>query len=220
MKTSTIYKKSIKDVKNYPYKVLKKSTNKKLLKTVTKGRFKGYEFLTLTLVERETCPEYCYHWEICYGNNMPFAHRFKHGKDLEERIKKEISELNPNKNYLIRLHILGDFYSIGYVQLWLDLLDQYFNIAIYGYTAVLHNSNIGKIISFGNEKHLNTNKKRFNIRFSNQPKLTYSANSFDVQKPKKGTSIICPHQTGQRKGGADCALCWDTEKVSIIFKTH
>ena len=147
MKTTTIYQKSIKDVKDYPYKVLKKSTNKKLLKTVIKGRFKGYEFLTLTLVERETCPEYCYHWEICYGNNMPFAHRFKHGKDLEERIKKEISELNPNKNYLIRLHILGDFYSIGYVQLWLDLLDQYLNIAIYGYTAVLHNSNIGKIIS-------------------------------------------------------------------------
>lgn len=220
MKTSTIYKKSIKDVKEYPYKVLKKSTNKKLLKTVTKGRFKGYEFLTLTLIERETCPSDCYHWDDCYGNNMPFAHRFKQGKDLEKRIEKEISELNQNKNYLIRLHILGDFYSVEYVNLWLRLLDEYLNIAIYGYTGINPNSNIGKVIAFGNQKHLATNSKRFNIRYSNRPNILFSANSLEVQKPQKGKAIICPQQTGQSKGCADCALCWDTEKVSIIFKTH
>ena len=151
---------------------------------------------------------------------MPFAHRFKQGKDLEERIEKEISELNQNKNYLIRLHILGDFYSIEYVNLWLRLLDQYLNIAIYGYTGISPNSNIGKVIAFGNQKHLATNSKRFNIRYSNRPNILFSANSLDVQKPQKGKAIICPQQTGQSKGCADCALCWDTEKVAIIFKTH
>ena len=75
MLVTTKYKKNIHNLEDYQFKVLKPSTNKKLGKKVLKGSFKDYKFYTLTLVERETCPKDCFHWDDCFGNNMPFAHR-------------------------------------------------------------------------------------------------------------------------------------------------
>jgi hypothetical protein len=71
--TTTRYKKSIKALDDYSHAVLKESSNKKLARRVTKGKFKGYAIRTLTLTERATCPRSCFHWSTCYGNNMPFA---------------------------------------------------------------------------------------------------------------------------------------------------
>ena len=70
---------------NYPFSIIKKSTNKKLGKKVLKGNKKDFKMYTLTLIERATCSDECEHWETCYGNNMMYAIRF-----------------NPyNKNFLI-----------------------------------------------------------------------------------------------------------------------
>ncbi len=48
--------------------LIKKSTNVKLGKKVTKGIYKGYPIFTLTLEERKTCPRSCKHWNNCYGD--------------------------------------------------------------------------------------------------------------------------------------------------------
>ena len=75
MKTTTIYRKSVKAPSEF--NVLKKgSSNKKLGFKVTSKKWLGSRLFSLTLTERATCPTSCHHWEDCYGNNMPFAHRF------------------------------------------------------------------------------------------------------------------------------------------------
>ena len=56
--------------------VIKKSTNIKLGKRVTKGKLAGFPIYTVTLQERATCPTSCIHWHDCYGNNMMFAVRY------------------------------------------------------------------------------------------------------------------------------------------------
>ena len=114
--STTLYQKNIHEVDSYPHKVIKPSTNKKLGRKVLRGKLNGYPMYTLTLVERETCTDACEHWADCYGNNMPFGHRFK-TKGLMPRLKLELDALDkkhPN-GYLVRLHILGDFYSVLYV---------------------------------------------------------------------------------------------------------
>ena len=221
MKTSTIYQKSIKDVKEYPYKVLKKSTNKKLLKTVTKGRFKGYEFLTLTLVERETCPSDCYHWDDCYGNNMPFAHRFSAEDQnlLQKRIYEDLLN-SSNQLLLIRLHILGDFFNVKYVKFWSIMLNTFKNIAIYGYTANNINSKIALSRDIAKEIIKLNRSEDSHIRFSNDLTNSFSANSYDVIKPVKGESILCPVQENKTANCGTCGLCWNQKNQSIIFKTH
>ena len=223
MLTTTIYKKNIHDLNNYEFKVLKPSTNKKLGKKVLKGKFKDYKFLTLTLVERETCPPDCYHRDDCYGNNMPFAHRMSASDQdlLQKRIYEDIKNLN-GKKALIRLHILGDFFSVSYVMFWDMILKYFSNIAIYGYTA---NSTSSKYETSRNIAHAILKlrikyKKRFSIRYSNDLKVRFSANSYDIVKPIKGKSILCPVQENKTSNCGTCGLCWEMPKRQIIFKTH
>ena len=217
----TMYPKSVKVLSDYSHKVLKQSKNAKLSKdklpVIKKGKFKGYVIYTLTLEERATCPRSCYHWDNCYGNNMMFAHRLQHGSELEQRIKDEIEELcGTYKGVIVRLHVLGDFYSRAYVWTWAELLFAFDNLAIWGFTGHAPDSDIGIEIKFCRDKF----GERFSVRFSNAPTHQFSANSADLYKPKKNKSIICPEQTGKAESCATCTLCWSAPDKQILFVTH
>ena len=223
--TGTRYQKSKKPLADYRHAVLKNSSNKKLKQKITKGSFKGYKIKTLTLEERATCWAGCSHWATCYGNNMPFGHRLEHGPELEKRIAAELGAHFQNDSavgLLVRLHVLGDFYSVGYVHLWDALLQLYPKLAIWGYThhhpdsPDEHSRAIGQAIAGVYEKH----KKRFSVRWSDRPELAFSANSAELAQPIKGQSFICPEQTGAAGGCADCALCWEQPDRDVIFLTH
>ena len=218
----TMYPKAIQGVAGYPHRVIKRASNAKLagkggLPVITKGRFKGYVIHTLTLEERATCPRYCYHWDTCYGNNMAFAHRFQSGPQLEARIEKEIAEICAvYAGVIVRLHVLGDFYSTEYVRLWNRLMDRHPNLAVWGYTANRPRSPIGEALSGIREFY----GERFSVRFSNAPEESFSANSLDTEDPVRGKSFVCPEQTGGTKSCATCALCWSAPQMQVLFATH
>ena len=156
MKTTTIYKKSIKAP--HEFDTLKKgSSNKKLGFKVASKKWNGKRLYSLTLTERDTCPTSCHHWEDCYGNNMPFAHRFEHGPELTRKLEVEITNLmKKNKNgIVIRLHVLGDFYSISYVKFWRKMLIRFHKLCIFGYTA--RDCRIGDEIKTINKRHPSKN---------------------------------------------------------------
>lgn len=222
MRISTIYQKSIKDVRDYPYDLLKKPTSKKLGAAgtkVLKGSLKGAQVFTLTLTERETCPTSCGHWEDCYGNNMPFAHRFQHGPDLERRLEAEVT-LKAQKarakghKILVRLHVLGDFYSVDYVKLWEQLMRENPNLHVWGYTHVTSKDSRDLWSALFSMRKLF--QKRWAVRWSDQPGIQFSANSEEITDQ----GIVCPEQTGQTKACTTCTLCWDSVDKQIIFKTH
>ena len=217
MLTTTIYKKNIHNLSDYKFKVLKPSKNAKLGSKVIKGKFKDYKFFTLTLTERETCPKDCFHWSTCYGNNMPFAHRFRASNNLLVRLHKEIKLLSikHKEGILIRLHVVGDFYSVAYVKFWKKMLSLYPNISIFGYTARKPFSEIGKEIVRLRNKLWN----RFSVRFSNSVIVKLTANSENLLS-KKLLGLICPEQLNQVKNCASCGLCWNSNVDNIIFKTH
>ncbi len=113
-------------------------SNVKIGRDVRKGKFKGYWIYTLSLEERATCPSSCQHWTTCYGNNMPFAKRVVHSPDMLARLAKEIEKLlavRGREGLLIRLHALGDFYSVDYVRFWDAMLSIHPKLAVFGYTA-------------------------------------------------------------------------------------
>jgi hypothetical protein len=70
---------------------------------------------------------------------MPFAKRIDHTDPkflptLEAEITRLLSVRN-RVGVLIRLHALGDFFSVEYVEFWGRMLTKHPNLAIYGYTA-------------------------------------------------------------------------------------
>ena len=221
MLTTTIYKKNIHDLDEYKFKIIKDSKNIKLGKKVIKGMYNNYKLKTVTLIERKTCPADCVHWDDCYGNNMPFAHRIDH-KDqnlLQKRIYNELLN-STNQLLLIRLHVLGDFFNVKYVKFWSIMLNTFKNIAIYGYTANNINSKIELSRDIAKEIIKLNYSKHSHIRFSNDLTNSFSANSYDIVKPIKGESILCPVQENKPANCGTCGLCWNQKEQQIIFKTH
>jgi|TARA_R100000458_G_C8264613_1_gene239779 hypothetical protein len=218
----TMYPNARRSIAELKTGALKLSKNNKIadkgkLPIVKKGEFKGYVIFTLTLEERATCPRECYHWDNCYGNNMAFAHRIEHGQALEAKLEEEVKELcSTYKGVIIRLHVLGDFYSSIYALLWGKLLNLYDNLAVWGYTGHDKNSSIGHILDLIRQRY----GSRFSVRFSNDLDYIFSANSTERAKPKAGKSFVCPEQTGDVANCANCALCWAATDRQVLFMTH
>ena len=225
MLTTTRYLKSKKALKDYSHEILKKPSSAKLGgagRYVKKGKLKGAEVYTLTLTERETCPTSCGHWEDCYGNNMPFAHRLEHGKELERRLLIEVGEKcrkarEKGRNVLVRLHVLGDFYSVEYVNLWRKLLVLHKNLYVWGYTHHTAETNSPIYRALWYVRH--GFPDRWHVRWSDTG-MKFSANSEELIYTSKIPAIVCPEQEGKTKACTTCALCWDAPTKNIIFKTH
>ena len=182
---------------------------------ITKGKWKGWPMFSITLEERATCPSYCHHWDDCFGNNMAFAHRFIAGPELEDKIRTEVRILSLlYKNFVIRLHILGDFYSRQYVMMWHKLLADYPGLHVFGYTAHWNTPGITDEIMAIRTRFAS----RFWVRFSTNNKLhtpAIIATREDYTEP----AITCPEQQGKVDSCLGCGLCWAIEKP-IKFLSH
>lgn len=189
--------------------------SRKIGKEVRKGARKGWPIFTLTLEERATCPRTCTEWGTCYGNNMQAAERIEHGDELTDALEAELYALarkHPS-GFMVRLHVLGDFYSEAYVEFWARMLDELPPLHVFGFTARLPGTAIGDALAPLIERQW----ERFAIRVSGGKTDLKAAEI--VESGDDSHSIICPAQTGATECCATCALCWHSTR-SIAFRRH
>lgn len=217
----------------FPQRVFDPNDNETLLKDgsnqskiggdVLVGWLKGARIYTLTLEERATCPKSCKHWLSCYGNSMNHARRWRHGPQLMDQLREEVPDLcRKFGKILIRLHILGDFWSNDYVEFWHELLMSNTDLHIFGFTAHKQGTEIGDAIALIRDKY----PHRFMIRHSN---MTGPWGSFTIDFPTEekqiGDAVVCPEQrdamSGARKGRhcGNCGVCWSSD-APVAFVTH
>ena len=225
MKVSTLYQKGIKNPITNKSDILKKgSSNAKLGFKVTAKKWTGKRLYSLTLVERETCPTSCHHWNDCYGNNMPFAHRFSTA-GIESRLEQEIESLlqKHKEGIVVRLHVLGDFFSEDYVKFWEDMLLTHSKLCIFGYTA-RKGDNIAHAIWLMNNRYSDRCVIRHSGNYEAEDQIEsqgpFKENwSYAAEESFEGKSFDCPEQTGTMKDCASCGLCWTTKKT-VRFLSH
>jgi hypothetical protein len=190
--------------------------NRKIGARVVKGAWAGFPVFTLTLEERATCPRDCAHFRDCYGNNMNWSVRVTADEMLTDRLEGEIWRLamkHPH-GFVVRLHVLGDFYSTDYVQFWHSMLRLYEPLRIYGYTARSRSSDIGAGIAAMNRS------PRCFIRFSDGEPSEFRAVTVENEdQAREAGVIVCPVQTNKTACCSTCALCWSTTKT-IAFLRH
>ena len=232
--------KSVSDGMGKTERALKASTNTKLGKRVTKGKLAGFPILTLTLEERATCPRSCAHWADCYGNNMMNATRYKADDSLVEQIERDLTHYQAKypKGFLVRLHVLGDFYSVAYVAQWAKWLGMFPALHVYGYTANQLDAIDSQERAIG-EALLSLRIAcgiRFAVRFSGSFTDSFAALSNDDERSEAlladKQAFLCPTQISKETGklakkgeetltpdcGA-CGLCWQASKP-VVFLTH
>jgi hypothetical protein len=215
VKGQSIFQARVEDQSERPRLLIDGHNSRKIGRRVTKGRYKGFFIFTLTLEERATCPSTCLEWKTCYGNSMNWARRIKHGPEFQERLWDELAEKQakyPN-GFLVRLHILGDFYSVEYAELWNEALEAYPALHIFGYTARFPQSKIGLVIC----QMLGVWPDRFHVRFSAWKGPTRG--SVVVDRVEDTEHLICPAQLGKTDCCATCALCWHSTRT-IAFLRH
>ena len=202
--------------------VIKSSYNvTKLGKTIEVGRWRGLPLYHLALEERRTCPRDCPVYDVCYGNSMTKMRRWRHGPKLLRFIRADLDWLDcrrtSQRGYVLRLHLLGDFYSVAYVQFWLRMLKDHPKLHIYGYTARQPNAPIGQLIA----RERDHNWKRFAIRTSESDLAEKSTEviRFAPVMSRIGTARVCPADQGKGTICAKCGLCWDTT-TKILFPLH
>lgn len=192
--------------------------SRKIGSHVTKGMWKGLPIYTLTLEERATCPTVCEHWHDCFGNKMHWSTRWKAGKPLEKIIPMHVDLLLKKhpKGIVIRLHVLGDFYSVPYATMWWSLMMRHAKLRVFGYTRREQDSIIGSYIHALNTEF----PTRWRVRWSERggDMGTVSVNDVTL-KGKTPQGIVCPAQTEQSACCGTCGLCWNSE-VPIVFITH
>lgn len=193
--------------------------NRKIGNRVLKGEWKGLPIWTLTLEERKTCSPDCQNLRRCYGNNMHLASRIDHlHPDFYPLLLAELKQLqerNP-QGFVVRLHVLGDFFSLDYLLFWERALALFPALRIFGYTAWTKETPIGQAVHHLRTKH----HERFRVRFSNQGE----ANVIPYPIKARGRSdwgVVCPAQTHEHVTCGSCTLCWSLpETTPIAFMEH
>lgn len=181
---------------------------------ITKGKWKGFPLYSLTLTERKTCPTDCSRLSSCYGNAMPFAHRWKEGPELEKKLIVEVGRLAIKypHGFAIRLHVLGDFYSPQYVKMWGELLYRYPNLHVYGYTARWSDAIWHEI-----NKLRNKFTDRWWVRISKNKNRPFGKEIY--ASAPNDYAIPCPEQTGKTESCLTCGICWSTD-LTVSFEDH
>lgn len=181
---------------------------------VVKGKLAGAPIYTLTLEERATCPRDCRQWRACYGNGMPWSVRIAPDDVMLDRLALELRGLaDRHPRFLVRLHILGDFYSVAYVEFWRAMVEQMPGLHVFGYTA-RKGCGIAAAID-----RLNRGPRCW-IRRSDGEPGEFRAIVIDTpDEAVAQAAVICPAQTGRSACCGTCALCWATPKT-IAFLRH
>ncbi|MEH6697220.1 MAG: hypothetical protein V7672_00830 [Brevundimonas sp.] len=223
----TIFGKTVTASKASPRFLITGHSNTKLGKEVLKGPLKGAAIFQLSLEERATCPRSCLQWAGCYGNSMPFARRHTPDADFERYLEAEVITLcrqHPD-GLLIRLHVLGDFYSVEYVYLWARLIAEFPQLHVFGYTArtIYDEDPEGVRIARAIETLTDGIWGRFAIRTSSDlPDVADSRAIVVDEDPGLPDVIVCPAQTDDTAACATCGLCWSkgARDKTIAFLRH
>ena len=215
----TIFPSTVVASADSPRLLVSGENNPKLGRLVTKGLRKGWPIFHLTLEERATCPSSCRMWNDCYGNAMHMARRHAADDGLAPKLWQEVEALAARypEGFLVRLHTLGDFFSVEYVAEWGAMLEKHPALHVFGYTARMESDPIGAFVGAMADGMWD----RFAIRFSRDVIAPQVAAVF-TEDPGHKSVLMCPAQVKATEACGTCGLCWSApaRDKTIGFLRH
>ena len=211
----SLFQARVYDAADVPRLLVSGVNSRKIGRVVAKGHWRGFPIFTLTLEERRTCPRSCTEWATCYGNSMNWARRIDTGGAFEPTLWAELEakQAAHPAGFVVRLHVLGDFFSTDYVEFWDAAMAEFPALHVFGYTARSPDSNIGQLI----RGVMGAHPARFRLRFSGLDAPTDGA--VVIERGQPTSHVVCPAQNGATDCCATCAFCWQSDRT-VAFWRH
>ena len=168
-----------------------------------------------------TCPgktEFCS--RLCYGLNGRFTkprarelyqNNLEASKqpDFAERIVSEILKAKPEA---FRLHVVGDFYSVEYVEKWLEIAERLPDVKFFGSTKSWRVLGLRDAVT--RFRDLPNVYLRASIDFSHLDQPSSSWRVWSIE----GKGDPCPHDFSSVENCLTCKKCWQIKESDIRFK--
>jgi hypothetical protein len=221
----TMFPSRVVDASDAPRLLVPGFNTSKIGARIIKGPWAGLPIYTLTLEERATCPTSCAVWRECFGNSSPFSRRHRDDGTLVARLGAELYWLlrQHRGGIAVRLHILGDFYSVPYAQAWIGWTKAYPGLHVFGFTAWQPGTEIGQLVLGAN--------RRFSGRWSIRSSVPPTARAASMQATtiwrlpeadRVPEGLICPASSHKTDCCGTCGLCWSPamKGTRIVFPGH
>ena len=188
---------------------------------ISRGNLKIGELPSFSLPVITTCPgmtPFCERY--CYGLKGNFnLQNVKDANDrrLEASLRNDfvdivVKEIRQTKTPAFRLHVVGDFFIVEYVEKWIRIATTLNNVIFFGSTRAWRCDFLSEAV------------KRFrdmdNVYLKASTDLTDSVhpcvgwNVWSVE----GQGLACPHDEGKVANCFVCKRCWTTKKIDVKFK--
>jgi len=161
----------------------------------------------------EFCSRFCYGVRGCYAQKHTInalENNFNQSQqpDFCNPLKREITSI---KCKIIRIHVVGDFYSECYINQWINIAKEFPNKTFYAYTRSWRVQSL--------LEPLNRLRQLDNCFISASTDFTHPDlpdSSWRVVSIN-GDGIPCPHDSNENINCLDCKLCF-TGNNNISFK--
>ena len=193
----------------------------KLLVQVSRWNTKMGTVPSFSLPVLKTCPgktEFCS--RLCYGLNGRFAQQkmrqiFQNNLeastqiDFVERIVREILKTGTE---VFRLHVVGDFYSVEYVERWIEIADRLPGVKFFGSTRSWRVPGLRDAVT--RFRDLPNVYLRASIDPTHLDKPTSSWGVWSIE----GVGDPCPHDYGLGQKCLTCKKCWQTKDSDLRLR--
>ena len=169
---------------------------------------------SLSLPPLKTCPgktEFCS--RLCYGLNGRFTHprmREIYQSNLEaskqaDFVERIVSKILKTNAEAFRLHVVGDFYSVEYVEKWLEIADRLPDVKFFGSTRSWRVPGLRDTVK--RFRDLANVYLRASIDPTHPDKPSCSWRVWSIE----GEGEPCPHDYGLAENCVSCKKCWQTK---------
>jgi hypothetical protein len=190
---------------------------------IGRGNIKIGKIKNFSLPVETSCPGKSLWCKSCYAKR--YEKRFKRCQNAYQRnlnyseksffSELLISQLEKKSGCNVRIHPSGDFYSIEYIDQWINICKKMVNHNFWCYTR---SWNVPEL--FPKIKEL-SKIKNIQVILSTDPTMELPPKDFRiafVEEDIRANGIICLHDTGLKHSCLECGYCFKNKKGNVIFK--